>query len=58
MYQFIAMFGWQVDFSMDLQPGDRFSIIFEELFLDHRKIGDGEIIAAELIISGEKLQAV
>ena len=58
MYQFIAMFGWQVDFSMDLQPGDRFSIIFEELFLDHRKIGDGEIIAAELIISGKKLQAV
>jgi murein DD-endopeptidase MepM/ murein hydrolase activator NlpD len=58
MYQFIAMFGWQVDFTMDLQSGDRFSIIFEELFLDDKKFGAGEIIAAELVVSGKKLQAV
>lgn len=58
IYKLIAMLGWQVDFSMDLRKGDQFSIIYEELFLDGEKIGDGDIIAAELIVSGKKLQAV
>ena len=58
MYEFIAMFGWQVDFSQDIRSGDRFSLIFEEKFLDGEKIGDGQIIAAELEVSGKKLQAI
>ncbi len=58
MYNFIAMFGWQVDFTMDLKVGDQFSIIYEELYLDSKKVGDGNIIAAELVISGKKLQAI
>ncbi|WP_424947913.1 peptidoglycan DD-metalloendopeptidase family protein [Candidatus Spongiihabitans sp.] len=58
MYNFIALFGWQVDFSMDLRAGDQFSIIYEEHYLDDEKIGDGEIIAAELVLSGKILQAI
>ncbi len=58
MYIFIALFGWQVDFTMDLRSGDQFSIIYEELYLDNEKVGNGEIIAAELVISGKILQAI
>ena len=58
MYEFVALFGWQVDFANDIHVGDQFSIIYEELFLDDTKIGTGEIIAAELIVSGRKLQAI
>lgn len=57
-YNFVALFGWQVDFAMDLQVGDQFSLIYEELFLDGEKVGNGNIIAAELLVSGKKLQAV
>ncbi len=58
MYNFIAMFGWQIDFAMDIRTGDQFSIIYEELYLDDKKVGDGDIIAAELVVSGKKLQAI
>ena len=58
MYNFIAIFGWQVDFTMDLRAGDQFSIIYEERYIDDEKIGDGEIIAAELVLSGRLLQAI
>jgi murein DD-endopeptidase MepM/ murein hydrolase activator NlpD len=58
MYNFIALFGWQVDFTMDIHVGDQFSIIYEELYLDNKKVGNGNIIAAELVVSGKKLQAV
>jgi murein DD-endopeptidase MepM/ murein hydrolase activator NlpD len=58
MYQFIALFGWQVDFSMDIHKGDTFSLIYEEHYLDDKKVGDGEIIAAELNLSGKKFQAI
>ena len=58
MYNFIALFGWQVDFTMDLRAGDQFSIIYEELYIDNEKVGNGEIIAAELVVSGKILQAI
>ena len=57
-YKFIAIFGWQVDFTMDIRAGDQFSVIYEERYIDDKKIGDGDIIAAELIISGKVLQAI
>jgi len=53
LYEAIHLFGWQIDFSRDLRVGDQFLIIYEELFLDGEKVGDGEIIAAELIVAGK-----
>ena len=58
MYNFIAIFGWQVDFTMNLRRGDQFSVIYEELYLDDKKVADGEIIAAELVLSGKILHAI
>ncbi len=58
MYDFITIFGWQVDFSRDIRVGDQFSMIYEELYLDGEKAGDGNIIAAELVVSGKKMQAI
>ena len=58
MYNFIAMFGWKIDFSMDIRVGDQFSLIYEELYLDDKKVGDGDIIAAELVVSNKTYQAI
>ena len=58
LYKVINLFGWQIDFSQDLRVGDRFLIIYEELFLDGKKIGEGEIIASELIVSGKTWRAI
>ena len=58
LYKVINLFGWQIDFSQDLKMGDQFLIIYEELFLDGKKIGESEIIAAELIVSGKTYRVI
>ncbi|MSR15301.1 MAG: peptidase M23 [Gammaproteobacteria bacterium] len=56
--EFINVFGWDVDFLRDLQRGDRFSIVFEELYKDGEKIGNGKILAAEFVNNGKQLRAL
>ncbi len=58
VYSLAAIFGWQVDFAKDIQSGDQFSVIFEEFFLDDKKVGNGDVIAAELITGSKRLRAV
>lgn len=52
------IFGWDIDFALDIRTGDRFSVIFESLYVDGKKIGDGEILAAEFMNMGKLFQAV
>ncbi len=58
MYDFITLFGWQIDFAKDIRSGDQFSIIFEEKYLDGVKIANGRIVAAEMIASKKSLRAI
>jgi murein DD-endopeptidase MepM/ murein hydrolase activator NlpD len=43
------LFGWDIDFALDIQKGDTFTVIYEEYYRDGEKLGDGDIIAAEFI---------
>lgn len=49
---FADLFGWDVDFYMDLQPGDTFKVIVEKRYIEGRFAGDGNILAAELVNQG------
>lgn len=40
------IFGGVIDFFLDPRKGDTIHLVYEELFLDGEKIGDGDIIAA------------
>lgn len=42
-----GLFEWDVDFARDLRAGDRFTVVFEELFHDGAKVRNGEVLAAE-----------
>lgn len=44
-----SIFGWDIDFVLDIRTGDRFTVLYEEVFRDGKKIRDGNIIAAEFI---------
>ena len=44
-----SIFGWDIDFALDIRQGDAFTVMYEELYLDGEKVGDGNIIAAEFI---------
>lgn len=41
------IFGWDIDFGLDIRKGDHFKVLYEEKFLDGVKIGNGNILAAE-----------
>jgi len=56
--QMAEIFGWDVDFALDIRAGDRFALVFEEQFKDGEKIGEGPIVAAEFSNRGRRIRAV
>lgn len=52
------MFGWDIDFALDLREGDEFSILFEKKYADGEFIGYGRILAAEFVNRGNYFQAI
>jgi murein DD-endopeptidase MepM/ murein hydrolase activator NlpD len=53
----VSIFGWDIDFSLDIRSGDRFGIVYEELFKDDVKIRNGRILSAEFINDGKTYRA-
>ncbi|HGX92046.1 MAG TPA: peptidase M23 [Candidatus Tenderia sp.] len=53
-----GIFGWDVDFALDIRQGDSFTVMYEELYLDGEKVRDGKIIAAEFVNQGKSFQAI
>jgi len=55
--QLANIFGWDIDFVLDIRNGDRFRVLYEELYLDGEKVGEGNILAAEFWNQGRHLTA-
>lgn len=53
-----SIFGWDIDFSLDIRQGDLFGIIYNELYKDDVKIRNGRILAAEFVNNGKTYRAV
>jgi murein DD-endopeptidase MepM/ murein hydrolase activator NlpD len=53
-----GIFGWDIDFALEIRAGDRFSVVYEELFLDGEKVRNGDILAAEFVNQGNTHRAV
>jgi murein DD-endopeptidase MepM/ murein hydrolase activator NlpD len=52
------IFGWDIDFALDIRKGDQFRVLYEEKYLDGEKIGEGNILAAEFTNNGDTFAAV
>ena len=53
-----GIFGWDIDFALDIREGDSFSVLHEELFRDGKKLRDGVIVAAEFTNKNNTYTAV
>ena len=53
-----GIFGWDIDFVLDIRKGDSFSLVYEEIYKNGKKIKDGNILAAEFINRGKSFRAV
>ena len=53
-----SIFAWDIDFAMDLRIGDRFAVIYEELYIDGEIADSGSILAAEFVNRGKSHVAI
>lgn len=57
-----TIFGWDIDFALEIRKGDSFSVVYEEDFVDEfvegSKYGNGRIIAAEFSNQGRVYRAI
>jgi murein DD-endopeptidase MepM/ murein hydrolase activator NlpD len=56
--QLADVFGSDVDFHRELRQGDRFSVLYEMLYIDGRPLRAGRVLAAEFVNQGRSLRAV
>lgn len=56
-YALADVFAWQVDFSRDIQPGDRFVVVLDRETSDEGDVRLGRVVAGELVNGGRKLSA-
>ncbi len=52
------LFGWDIDFVLDIREGDRFYLLYEKVYRDGSFLRDGEIVGATFFNQGEKFQAI
>ena len=52
------IFGWDIDFVLDIRKGDSFTVLYEELYRYGEKISDGKILAADFVNNGKTYRAV
>ncbi|KMT65901.1 peptidoglycan DD-metalloendopeptidase family protein [Catenovulum maritimum] len=52
------IFGWDIDFALDIRNGDSFSVVYEELYAEGEHVGFGNILAAEFTNNGDTFIAI
>jgi murein DD-endopeptidase MepM/ murein hydrolase activator NlpD len=56
--QLADIFGWDIDFVLDVRPGDSFVVTYPEVWRDGVYLRDGPIQAAAFVNQGKEFQAV
>lgn len=46
IHKYMDVFSHTVDFGSESQPGDQFGIVYEEIFLEGKRLRDGKVLAA------------
>lgn len=56
--ELVNIFGYDIDFALDIQPNDRFALLYEERYAGDKQISPGRILAAEFVNGGRVYQAI
>jgi murein DD-endopeptidase MepM/ murein hydrolase activator NlpD len=52
------VFAWDIDFVLDIREGDRFTVVYEQIYQNGKYLRDGEVLAAEFVNAGKVYRAV
>ncbi len=53
-----GIFGWDVDFALDIRQGDSFAVVYDEIYREGERLRAGDILAAEFVNRGDVFRAV
>jgi len=53
-----VIYGWDIEFAIDIRPGDRYNILFQEKWRDGRFVEYGKVLAATLTVQGHDHTAI
>ncbi len=56
--RFAQIFQWDIDFVLDIRPGDQFFVLYEELYFGGERVGFGDILVADFINQGRRHSGV
>ena len=56
--QLAKIFAWDIDFALNIQPDDQFTLIYEKLYVDGEEYDTGNILAAEFVTRGQIFRAL
>jgi murein DD-endopeptidase MepM/ murein hydrolase activator NlpD len=56
--ELVGLFGWDIDFALEIRSGDSFSVVYQEEYLEGEKFREGAILAAEFVNRGKTYRAV
>jgi murein DD-endopeptidase MepM/ murein hydrolase activator NlpD len=57
-FDLAEIFQYDIDFVLDIQQGDRFTVVYEEVFQDGKPLRIGNILAAKFVNEGREYRAV
>jgi len=57
-FELAEIFQYDIDFVLDIQPGDRFTVVYEDISQDGTPLRTGNILAAKFINEGREYRAV
>lgn len=52
------IFGWDIDFALDIRSGDHFALVYEEVWRDGEHLRDGDILAARFVNRSQPFEAL
>lgn len=52
------VFGWDIDFALDIRAGDHFALVYERIYREGEFLRDGNIIAARFTNRGSSFEAI
>ncbi len=56
--QMADIFGYDIDFSLDIRDNDSFKVLYEEEYIENERINSGNILAVEFMNQGKLYKAV